>query len=69
MHPHTLQVHRVLKLVENPYSPVAELDLPGTESEHEGTEASATAVDNYDSAAFSGYFSKPPNWAVGLCVT
>ena len=58
----------MLKLVENPYSPIAELD-PKTQSEEEGTEASAGAVDNYDSSAFSRYFSKPPNWAVGLCVT
>ena len=68
----------MLKLLESPYSTTAEgmrlvSELPA-ESEQQDLDESAAATstqspDNYDSAAMSRYFGKPPDWALGLCVT
>ena len=68
-----MQVHRVLKLLESPYDPIPPEEETETEKslqtreESEATNVktnSAQTVDPLDS-----YFSKPPKWSLGLCVT
>ena len=59
------QVNRVLQLLESPYSPPG--DTAGADEKTES--ACAPTPDNYESASMSAYFSKPPEWSLGLCVT
>jgi len=59
------EVSRVLRLLESPYSPPE--DIMGTDQK--AGSASVLSPDNYESASSSGYFSKPPEWSLGLCVT
>lgn len=71
-----LQVHRVLKLLESPYDPV----LSPTDSVETfqgsvsvtGKESEATAMPDKSPQVkqqLNSYFSKPPEWSLGLCVT
>ena len=61
----THQVNRVLRLLESPYSPPG--DTAGADEKTES--ACAPTQDSYESASMSAYFSKPPEWSLGLCVT
>ena len=61
----THQVNRVLRLLESPYSPPG--DTAGADEKTES--ACAPTPDSYESASMSAYFSKPPEWSLGLCVT
>lgn len=67
----------MLKLLESPYDPVfqhteakgdnGEKPLQGGE-EMEGTTAMKSECLNSEQQ-LSSYFSKPPEWAISLCVT
>ena len=59
------KVNRVLQLLESPYSPPG--DTVGADQRTES--ASVSTPDSYESASMSAYFSKPPEWSLGLCVT
>ena len=55
----------MLRLLESPYSPPE--DIVGTDQK--AGSAGVLSPDDYESASSSGYFSKPPEWSLGLCVT
>lgn len=59
----SLQVQRILKLLENPYSDDIDLELKQEKDQGNVSEASCSVEEHFT------YDSKPPGWAVDLRVT